>query len=50
VLKEHGALVLETAADRARRVADLLRELGYEDVVVTRDLAGRPRVVEGRRP
>jgi release factor glutamine methyltransferase len=50
VLKEHGALVLETAADRAHRVADLLRELGYEDVVVTRDLAGRPRVVEGRRP
>jgi release factor glutamine methyltransferase len=50
VLEEHGALVLETAAARVDRVAALLRELGYEDVVVTRDLAGRPRVVEGRRP
>jgi release factor glutamine methyltransferase len=49
VLGEHGALVLETAAAGAHRVARLLRELGYEEVVVTRDLAGRPRVVEGRR-
>ena len=49
VLGPAGALVLETAADGAERVADLLRELGYDEVTVTRDLAGRPRVVEGRR-
>jgi len=50
VLAERGALVLEAAAARAGHVAGLLRELGYDDVAVTRDLAGRPRVVEGRRP
>jgi release factor glutamine methyltransferase len=47
VLGAGCALVLETAADDADRVADLLRGLGYADVRVTRDLAGRNRVVEG---
>ncbi len=42
-----GALVLEIHAERADEVAGLLRELGYADVAVTRDLAGRDRVVEG---
>jgi release factor glutamine methyltransferase len=45
-----GALVLEAHADRAFAVADLLRGSGFVDVLVTRDLSGRPRVVEGRRP
>jgi release factor glutamine methyltransferase len=49
VLVESGALVLEASAHGAAGVADLLRGLGYEDVAVTRDLAGRPRVVEGKR-
>jgi release factor glutamine methyltransferase len=49
VLRPGGALVLEVAADDAARVAALLRELGYEDVTTTRDLAGRDRVVEGMR-
>jgi release factor glutamine methyltransferase len=44
-----GVLVLEVAPDRAARVAELLGELGYDDVRVTRDLAGRDRVVEGAR-
>jgi release factor glutamine methyltransferase len=48
VLSAEGALVLETADGDADRVAALLRELGYHDVVVTRDLTGRERVVEGR--
>jgi release factor glutamine methyltransferase len=47
VLRSGGALVLETAADDASRVAELLRGLGYADVRVTQDLAGRDRVVEG---
>jgi release factor glutamine methyltransferase len=50
VLGERGALVLETAEDEARGVAELLDGLGFAEVVVTRDLAGRERVVEGVRP
>ena len=50
VLREGGALVLETASGEARRIAELLRSLGYVDIGVTRDLAGHERVVEGRRP
>ncbi|MFO7571468.1 MAG: peptide chain release factor N(5)-glutamine methyltransferase [Gaiellaceae bacterium] len=47
VLSPGGALVLECAEGDARRVVVLLRALGYERVLVTRDLAGRDRVVEG---
>ena len=47
VLRPGGALVLEVAAGAADRVAGLFRELGYEDVLVTKDLSGRDRVVEG---
>jgi release factor glutamine methyltransferase len=43
-----GWLVLETHEARASEVAALLAELGYADVAVTRDLAGRERVVEAR--
>jgi release factor glutamine methyltransferase len=49
VLRPGGALVLEVAAGDAQRVATLLRELGYSGVTITRDLAGRDRVVEGMR-
>jgi methylase of polypeptide subunit release factors len=41
-----GALVLETAARDAARIAAVLEALGYEAVTVTKDLAGRDRVVE----
>jgi release factor glutamine methyltransferase len=47
VLRQPGALVLETADGDSTRVAALLEELGYRDVRVTPDLAGRDRVVEG---
>jgi release factor glutamine methyltransferase len=50
VLAPGAALVLEVAADDAARVASILRELGYENVTTTRDLAGRDRIVEGVRP
>ena len=47
VLAPGGALVLEVAAGAADRVMTMLGELGYADVTVTLDLAGRDRVVEG---
>ena len=42
-------LVLEIGEGQADAVAETLPGLGYQDVVVTPDLAGKPRVVEGRR-
>jgi release factor glutamine methyltransferase len=42
-------LVLEVAPRQAAPVVRALEELGYGGVSVTRDLAGRDRVVEGRR-
>jgi release factor glutamine methyltransferase len=50
VLRPGGALVLEVASGDSERVAKLLRELQYETVFTTRDLAGRDRVVEAIRP
>jgi release factor glutamine methyltransferase len=43
-------LVLETADGEARRVAALLAGLGYDEVEIGEDLAGRERVVDGRAP
>jgi release factor glutamine methyltransferase len=45
-----GSLAFEVADGRAPEVADLLRALGYEDVTIGEDLAGRERVVDGRGP
>jgi release factor glutamine methyltransferase len=50
VLPPGGWIVLESADSRADALATALSELGYSDVAITADLAGRPRVVEGRRP
>ena len=50
VLHRGGALVLEVGDAQAPAVDDLLRRLGYQDIVVSADLAGRERVVDGRRP
>lgn len=50
VLTEGGSLVLECGEAGAGAVAARLTDLGWSDVRVTDDLAGRPRVVEGRRP
>jgi release factor glutamine methyltransferase len=47
VLGEGGALVLEVADYDAGRVSGLLGELGYAEVLVTQDLSGRDRIVEG---
>jgi release factor glutamine methyltransferase len=43
-----GWLVLEVGDGQADEVAAFLGQLGYRDVAVTPDLAGTPRVVEGR--
>jgi release factor glutamine methyltransferase len=43
-----GWIVLECHAFRAAELAASLAELGYLDVAITRDLAGRERVVEAR--
>jgi release factor glutamine methyltransferase len=50
VLRRGGALVLEVADGDAARIAALLGDLGYVDVSVSADLAGRDRVAEGTRP
>jgi release factor glutamine methyltransferase len=49
VLVPGGALALEVGDGQAASAAGLLAELGYASVVVTRDLADRDRIVEGRR-
>ena len=50
LLVEGGVLVLEAGDGQAVGLAAALDDLGYEDVAITPDLAGRNRVVEGRRP
>ncbi|MEX0991527.1 MAG: peptide chain release factor N(5)-glutamine methyltransferase [Actinomycetota bacterium] len=47
-LRARSALVVEIGADQATDVARLFAE-AFEDVVVTQDLAGRDRIVSGRR-
>jgi release factor glutamine methyltransferase len=48
-IAETRLLVLEAHECQAHDVAATLESLGYTDVTVTPDLAGKPRVVEGRR-
>ncbi len=49
-LRAGGALVLEVGDEQAATVTALLEQLGYQQIAITPDLAGRDRVVEGRRP
>jgi release factor glutamine methyltransferase len=50
VLAPGGWLVLETGDGQAPALAAALAALGYDAVAISRDLAGRERIVEGRRP
>jgi release factor glutamine methyltransferase len=43
-------LALEVHEDRAAEIVALLEELGYGAVTITQDLAGRDRVVVGKKP
>jgi release factor glutamine methyltransferase len=45
-----GSLALEVADGKSQVVAQRLRALGYEEVTIGKDLAGRERVVDGRAP
>jgi release factor glutamine methyltransferase len=47
-LRPGGWVVLEIAENQAQRVTGVVRELGYGEVRVSADLAGRDRVIEGR--
>jgi len=49
-LRPEGCVVLEIDDEAADAVSGLARRSGFADVVVHEDLAGRPRVVAGRRP
>jgi release factor glutamine methyltransferase len=49
-LRPAGVLVLEVGDGQALEVAEALQDLGYEEVARRTDLAGRERIVEGRRP
>jgi release factor glutamine methyltransferase len=49
-LRAGGALAVEIGERQGEEVCALLEELGYVDVAVLPDLAGRDRVVKGRRP
>ena len=48
LLSSGGWIVLEVGDGQAAGVAAAFEDLGYDEVAVTRDLAGRERVVEGR--
>jgi release factor glutamine methyltransferase len=48
VLVPGGALALEVADGTAAEIAAGLGRIGYEEVTITRDLAGRERIVDGR--
>ena len=50
LLSSGGWIVLEVGDGQAAGVAAAFEDLGYDEVAVTRDLAGRERVVEGRHP
>ena len=50
LLRPGGKLVLECGDGQAAKLAAALRDLGYSEVIETRDLAGRDRVVEGTWP
>jgi release factor glutamine methyltransferase len=45
-----GRIVLEAGDGQAAPLGAALEELGYDETRITPDLAGRERVVEGRRP
>lgn len=50
LLVDGGRICLEVHADRGADVAGLLREAGWQDVQVHRDLSGRDRMVVARHP
>jgi release factor glutamine methyltransferase len=50
VLKPGGHLFMEIGAEQASRVTDLLSGIGFSDIQITKDLAGKDRFATGRLP
>lgn len=50
VLKSKGWLFLETGEEQGPAVSELLREVGFVEVVCRNDMSGRHRFVVGRSP
>lgn len=48
-LKERGMLFYEIGYDQGKAVSEILKQNGFEEIVVIKDLAGLDRVVTGRR-
>ncbi|MBN1647665.1 MAG: peptide chain release factor N(5)-glutamine methyltransferase [Spirochaetales bacterium] len=48
-LTDNGYLVLEAGPDQCRTIADLLHNNAYSDISIRKDLAGRDRVITGKR-
>lgn len=49
MIREGGWIVLETHADYGESVRRVLEEAGYAEVCIEKDMAGRNRIVLGRR-
>jgi release factor glutamine methyltransferase len=49
VLRPGGVLLLEIHEKRGKEISALFEETGYEGIRIVRDLAGKERLVEGRR-
>ena len=47
-LREGGCLFFEIGCDQGAEVSAMMREAGFSEVSVTRDLCGLDRVVSGR--
>lgn len=50
VLKSQGWLFLEIGEDQAPEVSELMRQAGFVEVYVRKDLSGLPRFVVGHKP
>jgi release factor glutamine methyltransferase len=50
ILRPGGAILVETPGDGVEAIAAILAAAGLEPLPPLQDLAGRPRVLEGRRP
>jgi release factor glutamine methyltransferase len=50
LLVSGGRIVLEAGDGQAVQLAATIERLGYDKVTITRDLTGRERVVDGRKP
>ena len=46
-INENGKIFVEIGCDQAEDVSCLMKENGYKDVNITRDLCGLDRVVSG---